>query len=255
MDTLKIILSGSNGAVGRAVSNLAAQKGIAITAGFDKTGEKLFDYPVYASLDDIAHDADVLIDFSHYSVQRELAEYCLKKKTAIVSATTGLREEDEEFLVQCSQQIPVFRSKNFSFGISVLKKLAEDAARMLSSDFDIELVELHHNKKIDSPSGTAQLLAESVIKGAGKEYSVLYGRHGNETRRSPDEITVHSVRGGSIVGIHELIFAGEGEVIKISHDALSKDVFASGAIKAAQFISTKKSGYYTMDDIVSEEKI
>ena len=253
MNSLNIILSGSNGAVGRAVSNLASQKGLRIVAGFDKDAHKLFDYPVYSSLDEIKQDADVLIDFSHYSIQRDIAQFCTDRKIAIVSATTGLRNEDEDFLIQCSKKIAVFRSKNFSYGISVLKKLAEDASRLLSEDFDIEIVESHHNKKIDAPSGTAQLLAESVAKGSEKEYSFLYGRHGKETRRKSDELTVHSIRGGSIVGFHEIIFAGDGEVIKISHDALSKDVFATGALKAAMFISTKKNGYFTMDDIIKEE--
>jgi 4-hydroxy-tetrahydrodipicolinate reductase len=251
-NSLRIILIGANGAMGRAISSLAQNKpSINIVAGVDKnSGESQFHYPIYASLSDVTEASEVVIDFSHPSLQGEIAKYCEAHSYGLVSGTTGVNEEDENALRELSQKIPVLRSKNFSYGISILKKLVEIASSLMADDFDIEIVESHHNKKVDAPSGTAELLVESVKKGSDKSFYIKNGRKGNDSKRRKEEITLHSLRGGSIVGTHEVIYAGDGEVMRLAHEALSKDVFALGALKAAAFISGKSSGYYGMDDII-----
>lgn len=252
MEQIRLLVCGCNGAMGKAVvSGADTMDGISVVAGFDQQPSSNSEYPVYNKLNEIQEQIDAVIDFSHRSVAKAIAEFCYEKKIPLVSATTGIDENTEAYYHKISDAIPVFRSKNFSYGISVMKKLVQEAARLLAEDFDIELIEAHHNKKADAPSGTAQMLLESVQQGAGHGYDICYGRHGNQTVRKQNELTVHAVRGGTIVGEHSVIFAGEDEIITISHSALSKKVFAMGALKAMKFLVTKENGFYSMDDIAS----
>jgi len=235
--------------MGRSVAAIAPSMQAVVAAGFDIAPVNAA-FPVYTSFGDITEDIDVAVDFSHYSLQKDIVEFCVSQSLPLASATTGFEESQEQMVRDASEKIAVLRSANFSYGISAFKKILELAASLLNENFDIELIESHHNRKKDAPSGTAEKLAESVIKGAGKEYSLVYGRHGSEAKRQPGELGMHSIRGGAIVGKHSVLFAGEGETITLTHEALSRDVFATGAIKAAHFLAGRKPGYYSMDDIV-----
>ena len=252
---MKIILAGANGAMGHTLSSLAPQRGVTVVAGFDtQTIPTRYGYNIYSDFSQIVEKADVLVDFSHFSALHEVGEYCLRNNLPLISAITGLSKEEEEYLVGISGATAVFRSANFSLGISLLKKLTQISSGLLSGSFDIEIVEYHHNRKVDSPSGTAHLLAQSVIDGSPEDLNLLYGRAlSKDNRRAHRDVAIHSIRGGSIVGSHEVIFAGEGEMLKLTHHALSKEVFASGALSACEFMAGKKNGYFTMDDIVSEK--
>ncbi|MCL1913197.1 MAG: 4-hydroxy-tetrahydrodipicolinate reductase [Eubacteriaceae bacterium] len=252
---MKIILAGANGAMGHTLSALAPKRGVSVVAGFDtQTIPTRFGYNIYAQFSQIVEQADVLVDFSHFTALQAVGEYCVRNNLPLVSAITGLSEEEEEYLVKISSSTAVFRSANFSLGISLLKKLTQISSGLLSGSFDIEIVESHHNRKIDSPSGTAHLLAQSVIDGSQEELNLLYGRAlSKDNKRAKGDVAIHSIRGGSIVGSHEVIFAGEGELLKLTHHALSREVFASGALSACEFMAGKQNGYFTMDDIVSEK--
>ncbi len=250
MKKIRIMICGSGGAMGAMLALCIAQSDdMMVVCGFDTKPNAGGAFETYTSLNDIGEQIDCVIDFSHYSAAKAVAAFCAEKKLPLVSATTGLDADAEEAIREASKSIPVFRSKNFSYGINVLVRLVGQAAKLLYG-FDIEIVEAHHNKKIDAPSGTAQMLADAVLA-AEADKRIVYGRAGKDCRRQKDEITVHSLRGGTIPGEHELLFAGEDEIIKISHSALSKKVFAYGAMKAAAYITGKQNGYYTMEDMLS----
>ena len=254
MEQIRLLVCGVTGAMGKAVvSGAEMTAGVTVVAGFDQTASVCEPFPIYNRLDLITEPIDAVIDFSHRSVAKAIAEFCYEKKIPLVSATTGIDEEAEAYYRNISASIPVFRSKNFSYGISVLKKLVGEAAKLLADDFDIEVIEAHHNKKADAPSGTAQMLLDSIADGAERDFEILHGRYGNQSGREKNQITVHAVRGGTIVGEHSVLFAGEDEIITISHSALSKKVFASGALKAMKFIMKKQNGFYSMDDITAIE--
>ncbi len=254
MKDISILVCGVNGAMGKAVVDCVANMdNVTVLSGYDKISENKYPFPVYTDLSAIKEDIQGVIDFSHSSVAKSIAEYCAENKVPLVSATTGIDKDTEEYYHEISNLIPVFRSKNFSYGISVMKKLIELATMLLFEDYDIELIEAHHNKKADAPSGTAQMLLESIEKSSDTQYEMLYGRYGNDCKRNKNEITVHALRGGTIVGDHTVMYAGEDEIISISHKALSKKVFAVGAIKAMRFIAQKENGYYSMDDITNNE--
>lgn len=256
MQDIRVLICGINGAMGREVLECAKDiRGVTIAAGYDKeVPSQKYDFPVYNSINDINVSIDAVIDFSHYSATMEIARFCEMQLLPLVSATTGIDESTEQYLKNISKIIPVFRSKNFSYGISVIKKLVREAAKLLAGDFDIEIMESHHKYKADAPSGTAQMLIESVKEGANFNYQIKYGKQGSNCRRTDDEITVHSIRGGTIVGDHSVLFAGEDELITISHSATSKKVFAMGAWKALLFVMTKEKGYYSMDDLTGMDK-
>ena len=254
MKNISILVCGVNGAMGKSVVDCASNTDhVTVVAGYDKESNNNYSFPVYTDLSVIKENIQGVIDFSHSSVAKLIAEYCVENKMPLVSATTGIDNETEEYYHEISNLIPVFRSKNFSYGISVLKKLIEQATKLLFEDYDIELIETHHNKKADAPSGTAQMLLESIENSSDKQYEMLYGRHGNDCKRNENEITVHALRGGTIVGDHTVMYAGEDEIISISHKALSKKVFAVGALKAMQFVVQRENGYYSMDDITNNE--
>lgn len=245
---IKVLLNGASGKMGGVVTSLAESKSVEIVAGVDsKASSKL--YPVYPSLDDVKEDFDVLIDFSRADSLSSILEFITKKQKPAVLCTTGYTVEQIQSIRDTSGQVPIFRSANMSLGVNILSRILKDYSKVLYKNYDIEIIEKHHNEKLDSPSGTAILLAD-VIRGAIEaDTHVVYGREGMR-KREKSEIGVHAVRGGSIVGDHEVIFAGTGEVIEITHKAISKDVFAVGALEASKFMIGKAPGYYDMDDML-----
>lgn len=247
---IKMLLSGCSGKMGNAVINLAKENDdIEIIAGVDpKTNELCF--PVFTSFGDVTLIPDVVVDFSNVAVLEELLSFALKNKIPAIIATTGYNEEQIETIKSASKDIPIFFTANMSLGINVLCSLAEKAASVLGGDFDIEIVEKHHNRKLDAPSGTAIMLANAVNSVFEDTYTYEYDRHSKRRMRLKNEIGIHSVRGGTIVGEHEIIFAGHEEVISLSHSAQSKGVFAAGAIAAARFIVNAKPGLYDMSALL-----
>ena len=248
---IKVLLSGCCGKMGKAVANLSLEnKDIEIIGGVDLIDDKS-DFPIFTSFNSVTVSPDVIIDFSNVTVLDGLLECCLSKKTPVVIATTGYNAEQIEKIKKASKIIPVFFSANMSLGISLISTLAKKAASILGSDFDIEIVEKHHNRKLDAPSGTAIMLANAVNSVFEDTYTYEYDRHSKRCTRPKNEIGIHSVRGGTIVGEHEIIFAGQEEIITISHSAQSKGVFASGALAAARFIANASPGLYDMNNIIN----
>lgn len=241
--------------MGQVVTGLAKDDpSLMISAGVDFSPEKgNNDYPVYSNLGDVKEETDVIIDFSNIKGLPGLLSYAVEKKLPLVICTTGQSPEDKEKIKEASKSTAILTSANMSVGINLLLNLVKTAAKALEGSFDIEIIEKHHNQKVDSPSGTALAIADS-IKGAlesPKEY--LYGRHSKTDKRRQEEIGIHAVRGGNIVGDHSVIFAGAGEVIEINHSAISRDVFGVGALRAAKYISSKDPGLYNMDDVISNK--
>ena len=247
---IKAILVGCCGKMGGNITNCANNDGqIKIVAGVDKinTGK---DYPVFSDFKDINVDADVIIDFSHISLLDGILNYAKQKNMPVVLATTGYSAEHIEKIKEFSKFIPIFFTFNMSIGVNLLCSLAQKASKILGGDFDIEIIEKHHNQKIDAPSGTAIMLANAINKEFDDSLNYEYDRHSKRNKRPKNEIGIHSVRGGTIVGEHDVIFAGRDEVITLSHQALSKEVFAVGALRAAKFLINKPSGLYDMNNIM-----
>lgn len=249
-----ILLSGCCGKMGRVISRLAASReDCEITVGVDKFGESYCGYPVYNKFSQANETADVIIDFSHPSALKDVLQFAKTKNIPVVIATTGMNEDHINMINSAATEIPVFFTYNMSIGVNLLADLARRAAAVLSDDFDIEIVEAHHNQKIDSPSGTAIMLANSVTSALDKSYHFEYDRHSKRIKRDKREIGMHSIRGGTIVGEHEIIFSGQDEIIKLSHSARSKEIFAVGALNAAMFLKNKQSGMYNMSDLVASK--
>lgn len=248
----KIILSGCSGKMGKVITKCVEERdGCEIVAGVDINGCDM-PYPVFKSFSELRADADVVIDFSHPSVLASLTEYCEKEGCPAVIATTGLSDEQINGIKELSSKLPVFFSANMSIGVNLISELAAKAARVLEGSFDIEIIEAHHNQKIDAPSGTALMLAGSVSDALREKPRYEFDRHSKRAKRERNEIGIHSVRGGTIVGEHEIIFAGRDEVIKLSHSARSKELFAVGAVNAAIFLRGKPAGLYSMKQLVDE---
>ena len=248
-----IILSGANGKMGRVITRLASEdKDCKIVAGVDISDFGENDYPVFKNFADINVEADVIVDFSHPSVLSGLLEYAKAKKIPVIIATTGLTDEQRASLQEVSKEIPVFFSANMSLGINLIIALAKKATAILEGNFDIEIIEKHHNQKIDAPSGTALAIADAIADTLTVSTEYVYDRHSVRKKRDAREIGIHSIRGGSIVGEHQVIFAGQDETIELNHQATSKEVFAVGSIKAAKFMNGKPAGFYTMDDLIEE---
>lgn len=249
----RIIMNGCNGKMGQVITRLAAEDSDAeIVAGFDIKDDKENTYPVFTNPEDFEGEADVVIDFSHPSSLTGILSFCKKRKLPVIICTTGLSSEQKEEFKEASKEIPVFFSANMSIGINLLIDLAKKAAKLLEGSFDIEIVERHHNQKIDAPSGTALAIADGIDEVLSFPAEYVYDRHSVRRKRKNTEIGISAVRGGTIVGDHEVIFAGNDEVIELSHHAHSKEVFAVGAIKAAKFIKGKAAGMYDMNDLIAE---
>ena len=245
-------MHGCNGRVGRMITDLiAADEGMKIVAGVDKYTAVPNNYPVYENIIDCEIDADVIIDFSNSSAVDALLEYAVSRNVPVVLCTTGLSDEQLKKVSEASKKIAILRSANMSMGVNLLLKLIKENAAVLSNaGFDIEIVEKHHRHKLDSPSGTAIALADAANEALGGEFEYVYDRTGRRMERPVKEIGISAVRGGSIVGDHDVIFAGTDEVITLSHTAYSRNVFAKGAIAAAAFLAGKQAGMYSMSDVI-----
>jgi 4-hydroxy-tetrahydrodipicolinate reductase len=250
---LKIILNGVNGKMGNALRTvIETEPELEIIAGFDtKFGDAPLPFKFYTDPKDCAHGADVLIDFSHFTALPALLEYCLRTRTPAVVATTALGDAERARIESASAQIPVFWSANMSLGVNVVLRAAQLAAPVLESDFNIEIIEKHHNKKADSPSGTALMIAEAINDALAIRKDFVFGRHGKEDACKITELGIHAVRGGALPGEHSVLFLGPDEVIEIKHTVFSRRVFALGAVKAARFLAGKPPGIYGMDDLIS----
>jgi len=246
-----MLLSGCNGRMGRAVAELCSDsKDVTIVAGLDMNTVKLDAFPVYADPMEFNGAADCAIDFSNASALGSLLDFCVSKSIPLVLCTTGYNYAQIAAINAASKEIPIFQSANMSYGIHVLKDLAARAAALLGGTFDIEIIERHHNQKLDAPSGTAITIYDAVAGALPHTAEPVYDRHAERKTRGKSEIGMHAVRGGTIIGDHELVFAGHGEVITISHSALSREIFAAGAVKAAIFMSdVKKPGLYGFEHL------
>ena len=246
---IKVLINGCNGKMGQEVAKeIRKTQDVEVVCGFDKidTGDNSF--PVFTDINKINLIPDVILDFSVPQATLNILEFAHKNKIPTVIATTGLSDMDLEKIEKYSKDFPIFRSPNMSYEVNLLSKLVAELAQKLS-DSDIEIVETHHNRKIDSPSGTALILADSINKALDNSMCYEYNRHGKREKRNKKEIGIHSIRGGNEVGKHSVIFFGDNESLEITHNVNSRAVFASGAVKAATFIIHKDSGLYDMNDI------
>lgn len=231
---------------------LKGNPNIKIAAGIDTNPDKFInEYKAYSDIMDVKETADLILDFSHPDSIDKIVEYCVSKGMALVVATTGLNQSQYEALSKASEKIPIFQSANMSYGVNVTVELCKNAAKVLGKDFDIEIIEKHHNEKKDAPSGTALMIAKEINSTLNNSLEFIYNRH-QEGARKPNEMGIYSLRGGTIPGEHTIIFAGKDEIIEIKHTALSRKIFAEGAIKAVEFTAGKKPGYYNMKDLLKE---
>ena len=249
----RIIMHGCNGHMGRVITELVEKDPNAtMVAGIDVFNNKVNNYSVYKTLKDCNVDADVVIDFSNASAVDSLLEAAVEKKLPVVLCTTGLSEEQLAKVDEASKKIPILRSANMSIGINALMKILNLATKLLAGEgYDVEIVEKHHNLKVDAPSGTALALADCINEAAGNKYEYIYDRHDRREKRDKKELGISAMRGGTIVGEHEVFYAGIDEVIEIKHTAYSKAVFAKGSIAAAHFLKDKEPGMYDMSDVLN----
>ncbi len=248
----KIILHGCGGQMGRVITELAkADDAFEIVAGVDVAEPEGAAYPFFTSVAACDVAADVVVDFSVAAAVDALLDDCAAKGLPLVLCTTGLNEAQTEHMEKTAEKIPVLKSANMSLGINIVMKLLKDAARVLApAGFDMEIVERHHHRKVDAPSGTALALADSINEEMGGAYTYVYDRSQVRQKRDPKEIGISAVRGGTIVGDHEVIFAGTDEVIEIRHSAYSRSIFAKGALEAARYLAGKPAGRYDMADVI-----
>lgn len=249
---INVMINGCNGRMGQIVCDLVNKNSnMVLMGGIDIADLENTSFPVYKDLGKIPKKPDVIIDFSIPIATFNILEYAKDKNIPLVIATTGFSKEQDDKILEYSKFIPIFKSANMSFEINVFMHLLREIAPKLK-DNDIEIIETHHNRKIDSPSGTAEMLADTIIEAIGENKHKEYNRHDKHEKRSKDEIGMTSIRGGNIVGEHQVMFFGESESFEIKHTSYSRDVFAEGAIKAAEFIVKKPNGMYNMDDLVCE---
>lgn len=248
---LKIITTGYDGKMGKILADAIREDETLELACVSARGMSSREggLKIFEDMTQISESADVVIDFSHPSNLDNILSYVLKTKTPLVIATTGYNEEENNKITEASKVIPVFRSYNMALGVNIMLKLVKEATKLLEG-FDIEIVEKHHNRKVDAPSGTAVMLAEG-IKEVLSDVEFTYGRHGRDAKRQTNEIGIHAIRGGTIVGEHDAIFAGDSEVLTITHQSESRRIFANGSITAAKFLVDQKPGLYNMDDMLS----
>ncbi len=251
MPGFSVLICGAAGRMGRAVAEQAKQAGVDVLAGIDTLPADL-PFPVYPDFSHVSKRPDVLIDFSKPELLSSLLAFAMENRIPAVLATTGYTDAQLQEIHRAAEIIPIFRSANMSIGVALLRRLISEAVRTLGPAFDIEIVEAHHNQKVDAPSGTALMLLDAVKKAAGDDMQAVYGRSGPSCKRTAREIGVHALRGGTVAGEHEVCFFGPMERIRISHSAENRSVFAIGALRAAAFLIGKPAGEYSMDELISE---
>lgn len=245
-----VLISGYCGKMGRDVEKAIEETDdFEVIAGYDIASTGSDKKPIYSRIEDLDINPDIIIDFSRPEATMTLLEYAVKNRIPMVIATTGFNEDDFKKLHEASKIIPIFQASNMSYGVSVLKKLILEAYKYLD-DSDIEIIESHHRRKVDAPSGTANTLAESLIEASNNKLTPVYERHSKSEKRSSNEIGMSSIRGGTVVGTHSVLFFDDYESIEITHKAESRDIFAKGSLRAARYLLGKDNGYYNMDDIV-----
>lgn len=245
-------MHGCNGAMGQVITRLAKEdENVEIVAGIDGYKGIQNEYPVFDVIGDCDIEADVIVDFSNAGAMDGLLDYCIQKKIPAVLCTTGLSEEQLKRVEAASQEVAILKSANMSLGVNLLLKLLQDATKVLApAGYDIEIVEKHHHRKLDAPSGTAIALADSINEVLDNEYTYKFDRSQERKKRDIKEIGISAVRGGTIVGEHEVFYAGEDEVIEFKHTAYSRTVFAKGALEASKFLAGKTAGRYDMSDVI-----
>lgn len=246
---VKVLLNGCCGKMGKTVTELTKNfPELKITAGIDRMKAES-DFPIYTSIFDCKEEIDVILDFSRPDSLDDLLQYSADKNAALVLCTTGYSKEQLQKIHDFTSKTAIFKSANMSLGVNIVNNILKKVSSLLYSSYDIEIVEKHHNQKVDAPSGTALLLANTIKDAISENTDFVYGREGISKRNHTD-IGIHAVRGGSIVGEHEVIFAGQGETIEIKHTAISREVFAYGALKACQYMYNKPTGFYSMDSML-----
>lgn len=250
---IRVLVNGSNGKMGQEVIKLISKSSeFYLFGGLDKCKKDNLNYRIYSSITDLTHlndKPDVIVDFSVPDASLAVLSYAKSIKIPIVIATTGFSNDNQKLINECSKNIPIFQSANMSFDINIMKNTVANLATLLTDD-DIEIVETHHNSKLDSPSGTAMMLADSINRKSGNKYTYIFNRHENRQKRSKNEIGFSSIRGGNIVGEHSVLFFSDNESLEVKHIAYSRAVYAKGALKAAKFIINKPAGFYTMNDLI-----
>lgn len=250
---VNFLMSGCNGRMGQAIAaSVSERDDIKLVCGVDTYAVKKNDFPVYPDFTDINEKVDVIIDFSNPSALDGMLEYAVANNIPCVLCTTGYSDSQIESINKASEKIAVFRSGNMSLGINLLIELSKMAAKVFGKDFDVEIVEKHHKMKIDAPSGTALMIADGIASVRNDDPEYIYDRHSVRKKRDTNEIGISSIRGGTIVGEHDVIFAGDNEVLTITHQAQSRSLFAVGAINAAVFLAGKPAGSYDMSDLLKE---
>lgn len=249
---IKIIMHGCNGHMGQVISEIVENdESSKIVAGIDLYNVQKNDYPVFKTFTECTVEADVIIDFATAKATDELLDYCISKNVPVVLCTTGLSEEQLERIKEDSTKVAILKSANMSLGVNTLLKLLQDATKVFApAGYDIEIIEKHHNQKVDAPSGTALAIADSINEVLDNQYEYKYDRSQERKKREKNEIGISVVRGGTIVGEHEVLFAGTDEVIEFKHTAYSKAVFGKGAVEAAKFLAGKEAGLYNMSDVI-----
>lgn len=247
---IRVIINGCNGRMGQVLTRQIGElEDMEVVAGIDRVAGEAA-YPVFTDAAECDVKADVLIDFSHFSAVPGIVDFCVSKKIPAVICTTALDDECQKKMDEASSVIPVFQSANMSLGINALAKAITAITPVLEENFNVEIVETHHKKKLDSPSGTAILLADKVKAAAKNAKNYIYGRHSKHDEFSMDNIGIHAIRGGTVAGEHTVIYLGPDEKVELKHTALSRDIFGNGAIAAARFITGKENGRFSMDDLV-----
>lgn len=247
---INVLISGCGGKMGHVVAQeIAARQDARVIGGIDIASVPC-DFPVFPSPSAVEVTADVVIDFSHPALLMPLLSYARQKHIPLVLCTTGYDAGQVAALKEASKEIPVFYSRNMSLGINLLIDLCKKASQILGTAFDVEIIEAHHNQKIDAPSGTALMIADEIASARTDDVHYMYDRHSQRKKRDASEIGIHSVRGGTIVGEHTVLFAGHHETVTVSHSAQSKEVFAAGAVNAAVFLAGKPAGLYDMSDLL-----
>ena len=249
----RIIMHGCMGQMGRVITDLAKEDAqVEIVAGVDIADDGLRPFPVYRSIAEVKEEADVVVDFSSAKAVDALLDDCRARKLPVVLCTTGLNEYQNAHMKETEKEIAILKSANMSLGVNILLKLVRDAVKVLApAGFDVEIVEQHHHRKVDAPSGTALALADSINEAMNGQYHYVYDRSQVRQKRDPREIGISAVRGGSIVGEHQILFAGTDEVVEFRHTAYSRAIFAKGALEAAKFLAGKGAGHYEMADVIA----